>query len=73
MGFDLPVGPATRLGLGYAGTTIDSKSFGGAPTSTTTTNSYKATAYIAHEAAPWFVHLRRCKLVSQIAARHRAS
>ena len=58
VGVDVPIGPATRLGfgLGYAGTTIDSKTLGGAPTSNTTTNSYQATAYIAHEAGPWFVN-----------------
>ncbi|MBW4023279.1 MAG: autotransporter domain-containing protein [Proteobacteria bacterium] len=58
VGVDASITPATRLGfgIGYAGTTIDGKNFGGAPTSNVTTNSYQATAYIAHEAGPWFVN-----------------
>jgi len=53
-GYDVPVGPGTRagLGIGYAKSTIDGKTFD----TSTDSNSYQATAYIGHEQGPWFVN-----------------
>jgi uncharacterized protein with beta-barrel porin domain len=55
--YDAPLDPDTRagLGLGFARSTIDGKSFD-AGTTGTDFNTYKATAYIGHERGPWFVY-----------------
>ena len=58
IGFDTPIaamafGGETRVGfgIGYAYTTIDGKTV----SANTDSNTYEATAYIAHEQGPWFV------------------
>lgn len=55
--YDAPVGPRTRvgLGLGYARSTIDGRTFDSG-SAATDFNSYKATAYLGHEQGPWYVH-----------------
>jgi outer membrane autotransporter protein len=49
----MPIDGDTRvgLGIGYARSTINANIFG----STTDSNTYQATAYIAHEQGPWFL------------------
>jgi outer membrane autotransporter protein len=53
IGYDAPIGPETRagLGIGYARSTIDGKTF----RANTDSNTYQTTAYITHEQGPWFV------------------
>jgi uncharacterized protein with beta-barrel porin domain len=50
---DEPAGVSTRggIGIGYAHTAIDGKTF----TANTNFDTYQATAYITHERGPWFV------------------
>jgi outer membrane autotransporter protein len=59
VGFDAPLGNSTRnddtragLGLGYARSTIDGKTF----LANTDSNTYAATAYISHESHRWFLN-----------------
>ncbi len=51
--YDLPLDRETRvgLGLGYARSTIDGKTFD----TNTDFNTYQAMAYIGHESGPWFI------------------
>lgn len=53
IGYDAPIAPGTRagLGLGYARSTIDGRTF----SANTDANAYQATAYLTHEEGPWFV------------------
>jgi uncharacterized protein with beta-barrel porin domain len=53
LGYDVPVAPGTRagLGMGYARSEIDGKTF----IANTDFNTYRAAAYISHERGPWFV------------------
>ena len=50
---DEPAGISTRggIGIGYARSTIDGKTFN----ANTDFNTYQATAYITHERGPWFI------------------
>jgi uncharacterized protein with beta-barrel porin domain len=54
IGYDVPIGPETRvgLGLGYARSTIKAKGFD----NSTDFNTYDVTAYIGHEHGPWYVN-----------------
>ena len=54
LGYDTALGPNTRagVGLGYARSTIRGNSFD----TRTNSDSYIATAYIGHEAGPWYVN-----------------
>jgi len=51
--YDVPLSHDTRVGLGvgYARSTINGETFN----TTTSFNTYQATAYIGHERGPWFV------------------
>jgi outer membrane autotransporter protein len=53
IGYDMPVGPDTRVGIGfgYARSLITAKGFD----NNTDFNSYDATAYVSHQRGPWFV------------------
>ena len=53
IGYDASLAPETRagLGIGYARSTIDGKTF----RANTDSNTYQTTAYITHEQGPWFV------------------
>ena len=53
VGYDMPVGPDTRIGLGigYAGGSINEKSSG----NRTDFSSVQAIAYAGHTAGPWFI------------------
>jgi outer membrane autotransporter protein len=53
IGYDMPVAPGTRagLGIGYARSEIDGKTF----IANTDFNTYRATAYFSHERGPWFL------------------
>ncbi|MBR0657267.1 autotransporter family protein [Plastoroseomonas arctica] len=57
IGYDAPLGPDTRagIGFGFARSVVDGDTFG-AGTARTSFNSYRATAYIGHEIGPWYVH-----------------
>jgi len=57
IGYDLPIGPDTRagVGIGFAHSLIEGDTFG-AGTARTSFDSYRATAYIGHERGPWYVH-----------------
>lgn len=57
IGYDVPLDRDTRVGIGvgYARTDIDGKTFD-AGSASTDFNTYKATAYIGHERGPWYVH-----------------
>ena len=52
--YDAPILPNTRagLGLGYAHSTIDGKTYD----ADVDFDTYQATAYIGHELGPWFIH-----------------
>jgi outer membrane autotransporter protein len=54
LAYDAPLGPNTRagLGIGYARSTIDGRTF----STSTDSNSYQATAYVGHEVGPWFAY-----------------
>lgn len=54
MGYDVPLNPDTRagLGVGYARSSIEGKTFD----TETDIDSFQATAYVGHERGPWFVH-----------------
>jgi uncharacterized protein with beta-barrel porin domain len=53
LAYDVPLGPDTRagLGIGYAQSRIDGKTFD----NTTDIDTYQATAYIGHQLGAWFV------------------
>ena len=53
VGYDMPLGPDTRIGLGigYAGGAISEKSGG----NRTDFSSVQATAYAGHTSGPWFI------------------
>jgi Autotransporter beta-domain len=53
IGYDVPVNPETRagLGFGYARNIIDGKTF----SANTDSNTYQGTAYLTHEHGPWFI------------------
>ncbi len=57
IGYDVPLGPDTRvgMGIGFARSLIDGKSFQGAGNSTSI-DTYKALVYVGHESGPWFIH-----------------
>ena len=52
IGYDVPLDPETRagLGVGYARSTIDGKTF----VANADIDTYQATAYASHEQGPWF-------------------
>ncbi|MEI9888810.1 MAG: autotransporter domain-containing protein [Rhizomicrobium sp.] len=52
--YDTPLGSDTRagLGVGYAHSAIDSRNFA----ARTEANTYQATAYVVHQAGPWFAY-----------------
>jgi len=54
LAYDVPLGSNTRagLGIGYAKSTIDGKTYD----ASTDFNTYQTTAYIGHENGPWFVY-----------------
>ena len=54
IGYDIPLGPNTRagLGLGYAATAISQQG----TTSHTDADSYQATLYVGHRAGAWFLN-----------------
>jgi len=53
IGYDVPVNPETRVGLGfgYARNIIDGKTL----SANTDSNTYQGTAYLTHEHGPWFI------------------
>ncbi len=54
LGYDVPLGTHTRagLGVGYARSSIDGKTFD----NSTDVDTYQATAYLGHERGLWFVN-----------------
>ncbi len=54
IGYDAPIDPATRvgLGLGYARSTIGAKGF----SDSTDFDTYNVTAYIGHQQGPWYIN-----------------
>ncbi len=54
IGYDMPIGPSTRIGLGIG--FADSVAQENHSANKTDFQTYQATAYIGHRTGPWFVH-----------------